>query len=133
MNEVIASYIKRGGETMGRINFKFKGVSTLKKKNINTKKTRNIKNIKNIKTIKNKKGSIKRKLILSYIMCTVIPLVIVNLFSANQSKITVKDITSQMAMEMVKQTGASISYYAESIESSMTRIIINDLNSSSNN
>ena len=112
---------------MGKNNFKFKGKSTLKKRSINTKQN------KNEKKIKLQKGSIKHKLILSYIICTVIPLVIVNLFSANQSKITVKDITSQMAMEMVKQTGASISYYTENIESSITRIIINDLNSSANN
>ena len=110
---------------MKKINFKFKGSSTSKKKNI--------KPTKNVENNRIKKGSIKRKLILSYIICTVIPLVIVNLFSASQSKITVKDITSQMAMEMVKQTGISISYYTESIENSMTRIIMNDLNSSSIN
>lgn len=112
---------------MGKINFKFKGVSTFKKNDINIKLKKNRKNFRI------RKASIKGKLILSYIICTIIPLVIVNLFSANQSKITVKDITSQMAMEMVKQTGASTSYYTESIESSMTRIIINDLNSSANN
>ena len=80
-----------------------------------------------------KKRSIKKKLIRSYILCTVVPLVAVNLFSASQSKDTVKDITSQMAIEMVKQTGESTSYYTESIESGMTRIIINDLNASANN
>ncbi len=112
---------------MGKINFKFKGVSSINKNDKNTKSKKNGKNTEI------RKVSIKGKLILSYIICTIIPLVIVNLFSANQSKITVKDITSQMAMEMVKQTGASTSYYTESIESSMTRIIINDLNSSANN
>ena len=112
---------------MGKINFKFKGVSSINKNDKNTKSKKNGKNTEI------RKVSIKSKLILSYIICTIIPLVIVNLFSANQSKITVKDITSQMAMEMVKQTGASTSYYTESIESSMTRIIINDLNSSANN
>ena len=80
-----------------------------------------------------KRGSIKNKLISSYILCAVVPLVVVNLFSASQSKVTVKDITSQMAIEMVKQTGANTSYYTESIESGMTRIIINDLNASTNN
>lgn len=80
-----------------------------------------------------KQGSIKKKLIMSYILCTVVPLVVVNLFSSSQSKVTVKDITSQMAIEMVKQAGANTSYYTESIEGSMTRIIINDLNASANN
>ena len=70
---------------------------------------------------------------MSYILCTVVPLVVVNLFSSSQSKVTVKDITSQMAIEMVKQAGANTSYYTESIEGSMTRIIINDLNASANN
>ena len=80
-----------------------------------------------------KKSSIKNKLIVSYILCTVVPLVAVNLFSSSQSKVTVKDITSQMAIEMVKQTGANTNYYTESIEGSMMRIIINELNASANN
>lgn len=85
------------------------------------------------KNIVKKKGSIKNRLIMSYILCTVVPLVVVNLFSSNQSKVTVKDITSQMAIEMVKQTGANTSYYTENIEGTMLRIIINDLNASANN
>ncbi len=102
-----------------------------------TEKQRNTKNYKkdspNIeKKVKNV-GSIKDKLVLSYVLCVVIPLVLVNLFSANQSKLTVKDTSSQLALELVKQTSSNISYYTDDIEKTMTRIIINDLNASSTN
>ncbi len=80
-----------------------------------------------------KRSSIKKKLILSYILCAVVPLVIVNLFSSHQSKVTVKETTSQLAVEMVKQTSANTSYYTDAIEKTITRIIVNDLNSPSNN
>jgi len=93
------------------------------------------------KTIRKSKGiksiifhsSIKKKLLLSYILCSIVPLVMVNLFSASQSKMTVKDTSSELAIELVKQTGNNISFYTDSIETSMTRIIINDLNSTVNN
>lgn len=75
----------------------------------------------------------KKKLLLSYILCSIVPLVMVNLFSASQSKMTVKDTSSELAIELVKQTGNNISFYTDSIETSMTRIIINDLNSTVNN
>ena len=111
--------VRNDGLKIGGI--QMKNLHLMAKKNLNKKK------VKDKKTVE-KRGSIKRKLISSYILCTVVPLVAVNLFSASQSKVTVRDITSQMAIEMVKQTGANTSYYTESIESGMTRIIINDLN-----
>lgn len=116
--------VRNDGLKIGGI--QMKNLHLMAKKNLNKKK------VKDKKTVE-KRGSIKRKLISSYILCTVVPLVAVNLFSASQSKVTVRDITSQMAIEMVKQTGANTSYYTESIESGMTRIIINDLNASTNN
>lgn len=75
----------------------------------------------------------KKKLLLSYILCSIVPLVMVNLFSASQSKMTVKETSSELVIELVKQTGNNISFYTDSIETSMTRIIINDLNSTVNN
>lgn len=88
--------------------------------------------------MKKKKGfrkprtSIKMTMILSYIFCAIIPLVIVNLYSSNQSKVTVKETTSQLAVEMVKQTSANTNYFIDTIEKTMNRIIVNDLNASGN-
>ena len=97
-------------------------------------KVKNIKNKpKGIKDKPKKAGTIKDKLVLSYVLCVVIPLVLVNVFSSSQSKSTVKETSSQLALEMVKQTSANISYYTDGVEKSMTRIIINDLNASSTN
>lgn len=78
------------------------------------------------------RASIKMTMILSYIFCAIIPLVIVNLYSSNQSKVTVRETTSQLAVEMVKQTSANTNYFIDAIEKTMTRIIVNDLNASGN-
>lgn len=115
-----------------------KEVTKKQKKVRNNKETSpKVKKIKNkskeIKIKPKKAGTIKDKLILSYVLCVVIPLVLVNLFSSSQSKSTVKETSSQLALEMVKQTSANISYYTDGVETSMTRIIINDLNASSTN
>lgn len=77
--------------------------------------------------------TIKSKMIISYVLCVVIPLVIVNVFSANNSAKTLKDTSSQLAVEMTEQTCMNISSYVVDIEKTITRIIINDLNATSNN
>lgn len=72
-------------------------------------------------------------MIISYVLCVVIPLVIVNIFSTNNSAKTLKETTSQLAVEMTEQTCMNISSYITDMEKTITRIIINDLNVTSNN
>ena len=79
---------------------------------------------------KNVRFTIKNKMIISYVLCVVIPLVIVNIFSTNNSAKTLKETSSQLAVEMTEQTCMNISSYITDMEKTITRIIINDLNAS---
>lgn len=82
---------------------------------------------------KNVRFTIKNKMIISYVLCVVIPLVIVNIFSTNNSAKTLKETSRQLAVEMTEQTCMNISSYIVDVEKTITRIIINDLNATSNN
>lgn len=85
------------------------------------------------KEYKNTYFTIKNKMIISYVLCVVIPLVIVNMFSTNNSAKTLKETSSQLAVAMTEQTCINISSYIVDVEKTITRIIINDLNATSNN
>lgn len=80
-----------------------------------------------------KRMTLKKKLILTNIVCAIIPLIAVNLYSSSQSKLTVNETTNQFALEMVKQASTNTNYYVQTIENTITRISINDLNAPSNN
>lgn len=84
----------------------------------------------------NKKGvrfSLKTKMSLSYLICGVIPLVLVSVIALNASTKTLKDTSSRLAIEMTQQTTLNVNNYINNIENTVGRIVINDLNASSNN
>ncbi|MBE6022215.1 MAG: methyl-accepting chemotaxis protein [Cellulosilyticum sp.] len=79
------------------------------------------------------KITIKSRMIASYFLCVAIPLVIVNIFSSNNSRKTLKDTSSQLAIQMTQQACNNISSYADEIEKLVNRIILNELNAASYN
>lgn len=79
------------------------------------------------------KLTLKKRMVVSYILCVAIPLVIVNLFSSLNSRQTLKQTSSQLATAMTKQACTNVSTYAEQMEKLSNRIIINELNSSTYN
>lgn len=135
--------LKIGGMMMNKFANKLKKKKVVNKDKV-IRKAPVIENIKNIKKAPGtekvkgiKKGmiqlSIKKKLLMSYVICAIVPLVLINLYSSTQSKLTVEETSSELAIELVKQNSNNISFYTDNIEKIMTRIIINDLNAANNN
>lgn len=79
------------------------------------------------------KLTIKKRMIISYFLCVAIPLIIVNLFSSSNSRNTVKETSSQLAIAMTEQACMNISTYANEFEKLVNRIIINELNANAYN
>ena len=81
----------------------------MKKQKVNQKqkvdKKQKVEQIKKGKReYKSVRFTIKNKMIISYVLCVVIPLVIVNIFSTNNSAKTLKETSRQLAVEMTEQT-----------------------------
>ncbi len=77
--------------------------------------------------------SIKTKLIIITVMFATIPLLLVNIISSSVSASTLKETSTQLTSDIVNQTSSSINYFLEDIEKNVTKYIINDLNSQTNN
>ena len=81
----------------------------------------------------NTKTSIKNRMIISYLLCVAIPLIIVNIISSSSSRHTLKNTSGQLATQMVQQACTNVSSYDVQMQKLANRIIINDLNATSNN
>lgn len=79
------------------------------------------------------KGSIRRQLTARYILFAIIPLVIVNLVSSNQTEKILQNTTSTLMTEMVKQTTFNLTAFLDDIEKNATKFVINNLNDKGNN
>ena len=79
------------------------------------------------------KVTIKNKMIISYFLCVAIPLVIVNMFSSWNSRRTLKNTSSQLAVGVAQQAVANVSSYASQIEKLANRVIVNELNAAAHN
>ncbi len=77
--------------------------------------------------------SIKTKLIIITVMFATIPLLLVNIISSSVSASTLKETSTQLTSDIVNQTSSSINYFLQDIEKNVTKYIINDLNSQTNN
>lgn len=81
----------------------------------------------------NKRSTISFKLIVSYLVFAVVPLVLVNLVSFSKSTVVMRQTSSRLMTEMVKQACANLNYFTDDIEKNMTKFIINNLNATSRN
>ena len=77
--------------------------------------------------------TIKTRMVISYFLCVAIPLTIVNIFSSSTSRKTLKNTSGQLVTQMVQQACMNISSYDSQIDKLANRIVINELNASSNN
>lgn len=77
--------------------------------------------------------TIKTRMVISYFLCVAIPLTIVNIFSSNTSRRTLKNTSGQLATQMVQQACTNVSSYDSQINKLANRIVINELNASATN
>ena len=77
--------------------------------------------------------TIKFRMVISYFLCVAIPLILVNIFSSRTSRQTLKNTSGQLATEMVQQACTNVSSYDTQIDKLANRIVINELNATSNN
>lgn len=85
------------------------------------------------KSNKKHKGSIKIRLIITYVIFAVIPLLTVNSISSTQSEKVMEKNSSKLTIEMVKQTCANLDYFTEDIEKNLNKCMVNNLNATNNN
>ncbi|PHV70801.1 hypothetical protein CS063_08515 [Sporanaerobium hydrogeniformans] len=77
--------------------------------------------------------SIKIKLIIITVAFTTIPLLFINILSSSISTSTLRNTSKQLTADIVNQTSSTVNYFLEDIEKNITKYIINDLNSTTEN
>lgn len=86
-----------------------------------------------LKFNKKHKGSIKRQLIVTYVIFAVVPLLFVNVISSTESEKVMEKNSSKLTIEMVKQTCANLDYFTEDVEKNLNKCVVNNLNATNNN
>lgn len=78
-------------------------------------------------------GSIKKKLVISYVLLAAIPLLVVNVISTKGFRKNLRDTSMQLTTQMVKQTNANIDYFTKDVEKNVNKFAMNNLNGTATN
>lgn len=72
--------------------------------------------------------SIKSRLIISYVLFAAVPMLVVNLVSSGRFTTTLRNTSTQLTTEMVKQAKSNLNYFTNDIEKNVSKFILNNLN-----
>lgn len=79
------------------------------------------------------KKSIKTRLIISYVLFATIPLVIVNMVASGKFTATLRNTSTKLTTEMVKQATSNLNYFTDDVQKNTSKFILNNLNDTSSN
>ena len=79
------------------------------------------------------KKSIKSRLIISYVLFAVVPMLVVNLVSSGRFTTTLRNTSTQLTTEMVKQAKSNLNYFTNDVEKNVSKFILNSLNDTTSN
>lgn len=79
------------------------------------------------------KKSIKSRLIISYVLFATIPLVIVNMVASGKFTATLRNTSTKLTTEMVKQATSNLNYFTSDVQENVSKFILNNLNDTSHN